>query len=126
MTAIASSDVRQRAIEAYRSGQGTQHQIAAAVGVSYHGFRKWLKAYREDGTFEPKPRGHNPAKFSGTLLAELDDFVAEHPDTTLEKIRHHFAGRVDCSVVTVHNTLTRQGWRLKKRCYVRMNMSEKT
>ena len=121
MTAIASPEVRQRAIEAYRSGQGTQEQIAKAFGVSYHGFRKWLSAYETEGRLAPAPRGHNPAKFQGELLDEFDEFVAGHRDATLEDIREYFSGRVECSVVTIHKTLGRLGWRLKKRRYIRVS-----
>ncbi len=121
MTAIASSQVRQRAIEAYRSGQGTQKQIASAVGIHERTLRKWDSAYERNGHFEPSPRGHNPAKFQGELLDELDEFVSAHPDVTLEEIKEHFAGRVDCSIVTISNTLKCLRWTFKKRRYVRVS-----
>ena len=126
MTAIASSEVRQRAIKAYRSGQGTQHDIAMMFGITPRAFRKWWQAFIQETRLEPRKRGHNPALFSGDNLTALDKYVETHPDATLAELHDAFAGRVTCSDVTIHNTLKRQGWQYKKSGYVRVNKTDPT
>jgi hypothetical protein len=56
----------------------------------------------------PRTQGRKPA-FRGTDLEQLNDFVEENPDATLEEIREHFSDSVDCSIVAIHNTLKRLG-----------------
>jgi transposase len=126
MTAIATSEVRRRAIEAYRSGQGTQRSIAMMFGITPRAFRKWWKAFIEENRTAPLPRGHNPAAFSGENLTALDQHVKAHPDATLEELQEAFADRVPCSDVTIHNTLKRLGWRYKKSGYERVSKTDPT
>ena len=114
MTTIASHEVRQRAITAYESGHGSQEHIASLFQITTRTFQKWLAAYRKEGRIAPLPRGHNPAAFSGENLSALDAYVEAHCDATLVEIQEAFADRVPCSDVTIHNTLTRLGWRYKK------------
>jgi len=56
----------------------------------------------------------------------LDRFVQEHPDATLEAIRVHFVGTVDCSIVAIHNALKRLGYRFKKSRYEQVNKTGQT
>ena len=126
MTTIASKEVRQRAIEAYRSGNGSQEHIAKLYRVSKRAFQKWLVAYREEGRVDPLPRGHNPPSFSGNNLIALDKYVETHPDTTLAELQDAFVDRVTCSDVTIHNTLKRLGWTYKKSGYMRVSKTDPT
>lgn len=126
MSTISSKDVRRRAIEAYRSGHGSQTHIAQTFGISRRTFQLWLRDYHQEGRLEPHPRGHNPAKFSGTMLTALDTHVEKHPDATLVEIQTEFSDRVSCSDVTIHNTLQRLGWRYKKNGYERVNKTDPT
>ena len=126
MSTISSFDVRQRAIEAYRSGQGSQEHIAKAYRIGRRTFQKWLTAYRQEGRLEPLPRGHNPAAFSGDNLAALDAYVKKNGDTSLEEIQDVFSDRVVCSTVAIHNTLKRLGWVRKKSGYARMSGTGRT
>lgn len=121
MSTISSFDVRQRAIEAYRSGQGSQEHIAKIYRIGRRTFQKWLTAYRQEGRLEPLPRGHNPACFHGPLLEALDRYVEKHSDASLAELQEAFADRVTCSEITIHNTLKRLGWVYKKSGYVRMS-----
>lgn len=124
--AIATQQVRWRAIQAYRSKQGSQETIAQMFQVSRRTFQLWLKQYDENKQLAPLPRGHNPSAFRGKLLEELDKYVEKNSDATLEKIQSHFAGRVDCTLQTVHNTLRRLGWDYKKSRYERVSKIETT
>ena len=76
--------------------------------------KKLLVQRKATGSIAPLPRPGYPPAFSGTLLERLDEFVRQHPDATLAEIREHFASEVCCSLVTVHQTLKRLGFRRKK------------
>ena len=122
-----SMDLRQRVVDAYHQRQGTEQQIAVLFGISTRTLQRYLKRHREEGTLQPRPpNAGRKAAFEGSLLKELDRFVQGHPDATLEAIRDHFADRVRCSIVAVHNALKRLDWRYKKSRYVRASRTDPT
>jgi transposase len=114
-------------LDAIERRLGTQKQVAKTFGVSAVWIRKLLHRKRQTGSIEPLPctQGSKPA-FRGTHLAELNNFVKQHSDTSLEEIKGHFSGKVDCSLVAIHQTLKRLGWRYKKKRYEQVNVAEKT
>ena len=75
--------------------------------------------------FTDRKAEHKPA-FKGSYLIQLNDFVKKHPDATLEEIKEHFSGKVNCSLVAIHHTLKRLGWRYKKKHYEPVSKTEKT
>lgn len=109
---IASSDVRERAIEAYEAGNGSQAEIARFYGVDISTFQRWLQRYRQIGLAAPLPRGHNPPALSEEQMLQLDMLVRQRSDATLEQLRESLG--VSCSLVAVHNALKRLGYRFKK------------
>ena len=113
-------ELRRRVLCAIDKGTGTQNEIAAMFEVSTFWICKLLRQRREDGDIAPKPQnqGRKPA-FFGENLQKLDAFVTAHPDATLEEIKEHFSGTVDCSIVAIHATLKRLGWNYKKKRYMR-------
>ena len=119
-------ELRQRVVDAADRHVGTKKEIAKTFSVSVSWIRKLLQRRRETGSIEPLPRtqGRKPA-FRGHQLQELNDFVKKYPDATLEEIREFFAGRVDCSMVAVHNALKRLELRYKKNRYVPVSKTEK-
>ena len=119
-------ELRHRVLDAIEKRLGTQEQIANTFSVSAIWIRKLLHRKRQTGSMEPLPRtqGRKPA-FGGTHLTELNDFVKKHPDATLAEIKGHFSGKVDCSLVAIHQTLKRQGWRYKKKRYELVNRAGK-
>ena len=118
-------ELRQRVVDAVDSNVGTKKEIAKTFSVSVSWIRKLLQRRRETGSIKPLPRtqGRKPA-FRDHQLQELNDFVKRYPDATLEEIRESFAGRVNCSIVAVHNALKRLEWRYKKKRYVPANKIE--
>lgn len=58
------------------------------------------------------PRGHRAEAFTGAEKARLILIVKANPDLTLEQIREK-TGK-DCAIQTIHNTLKRLGFILKK------------
>jgi transposase len=121
-----SMDLRKRVMAAYDSGKYTLKQVAEQFQVT----ARWIQQIRQrrklEGTIAPHPQnqGRKPA-FRGKQLEELDEFVRDHPDATLEEIKEHFAGKVTCSIVAIHYTLKRLGWRYKKKRYEPANAAEK-
>jgi transposase len=109
-----SIDLRQRILDAYDAGEGTRQQIADRFTVSLGLVKKLLAQRKATGSIAPKPRPGRPAAFSGESLERLEAYVRQRPDATLEEIRQHFAGEVQCSIVAVHNALKRLDWRCKK------------
>lgn len=74
---IATSEIRKWAIDAYKSGKGTQHHIADLYGVHLNTFKNWLKDYEKEGRFEPRTRDHMPQALSPVEKAQLRDMVME-------------------------------------------------
>ena len=109
---ISSAEIRQRAIEAYEAGNGTQAQVAKMFGVDISTFQRWLKCYRKSGRDGPLPRGHNPPALDDAQMHDLNTLVQSTPDATLENLRETMA--LSCSLVAVHNALKRLGYRYKK------------
>lgn len=120
-------DLRKRVLAAYDSGRYTLKQVAEQFQVT----TRWIQQLRQrrqgEGTIAPYPQnqGRKPA-FRGQQLEALNDFVRGHPDATLEEIREHFSGTVTCSLVAIHHTLKRLGWRYKKKRYEPANKTEVT
>jgi len=119
-------ELRRRVLDAIEKRLGTQEQIATTFSVSAIWIRKLLHRKRQTGSIEPLPRtqGRKPA-FKGSDLMQLNDFVKKHPDATLEEIKEHFCGKVKCSLVAIHHTLKRLGWRYKKKRYEPVSKTEK-
>ena len=115
-------ELRRRVVDAVEKKLGTQDQIAKTFCVSAIWIRKLLHRKRQTGSIAPHPQnqGRKPA-FRDKQLEELNKFVAAHSDATLEEIKEHFAGTVDCSIVAIHTTLKRLGWNYKKKRYTRLS-----
>jgi transposase len=87
-----STDLRERALAAYEAGEGSQARVAERYRVGERTLSGWLRAAREEGRREPKPRGGGraPVGGAGTALAEL---VAERNDATLSEYADRLAER---------------------------------
>ena len=115
-------ELRKRVLHAVDSGMGTQNQIAAIFGVSTFWIYKLLRQRRDIDDISPQPQNQGrKAIFAGANLQKLDAFVTAHPDATLEEIKEHFSGTVDCSIVAIHTTLKRLTWNYKKKRYMRLS-----
>jgi transposase len=121
-----SIDLRKRVLDAYDSDKYRLGQIAEQFQVTIRWIQKLRRQREREGTIAPRPQnqGRKPA-FRGPDLEQLDDFVKGYPDATLEEIKEHFSGQVDCSVVAIHHTLKRLGWRYKKNRYEPVSKTEK-
>ena len=108
-----SLDLRQRVMEAYDEGRWTVSQIAGRFRVGEWWIYKLKRQRQREGSLAPRkgPVGQPPS-LQGKGAKALTRYVDRHPDATLEQIRQKL--RLSCTVVTVHNTLRRLGYRFKK------------
>ena len=119
-------ELRRRVLDAVDNNLGTQQKIAHTFSVSAIWIRKLLQRRRETGSIEPLPRTQGrKSAFRGANLQQLNDFVEKNHDATLGEIQEHFSSKVRCSLVAIHYTLKRLGWRYKKKRYEPVNKTEK-
>jgi transposase len=116
---IATEGIRQRAIQAYQAGEGTQAQVASMYRITLRTFSRWWRQYQQCGTFAPSPRGHRAAAYQGGDLEALDRALSRRPDATLEQLREQTG--VACSIMAVHRATLRLDWRYKKSRYERVS-----
>lgn len=109
---ITPPDTRQRALAACKTGQYTQAHVAEIFGVCRKTIVNWLKIEKTEQRSAPLPRGHKAEAFTDAEKAQLILIVKANPDLTLEQIRKR-TGK-DCAIQTIHNTLKRLGFVLKK------------
>lgn len=108
-----SMDLRQRVIEAYENGEGSQAELAETFGVSQAWVEKLWRRWRETGSVAPKPHGGGRrAKISGKKEERLRKIVEEAPDATLDELLAKC--RVNGSRMCVFRALTRMGITRKK------------
>lgn len=118
-------DLRDRVVAACDSGVWNREEIAEEYGVSTSWMRRLLQRRRDTGDYGPRKTkpGRKPV-FSGATLQRLDGLVRQQPDATLSELRERSG--VDCSLVTMHNTLNRLGYRRKKRPSRRLSKIART
>ena len=109
---ILPKELRQRAIAAYKTGRYTQLHLAEVYGVTRKTIINWLRIERTEHRSEPLPRGHRRESFTDEEKERLMQLVKERPDLTLEQLRAMVGA--SCTIQTVHNTLRRLGFFLKK------------
>lgn len=108
----ANQELRERAVEAYKTGAFTQQRLANAYRVHYKTIKNWLKADANGEGQAPKPRGHRPRIFSNNEEIELLELIRDAPSTTLEKIKLKF--NKSCHLSVIHRTLLKLGITYKK------------
>jgi len=109
---IASQELRERAVEAYKTGGFTQQQLAAAYCVHYKTIQNWLKADAKGEPQVPKPRGRRPCIFSKDEEVKLLALIRDEPSITLKRIKLVF--HKTCHASVVHRTLLKLGITYKK------------
>jgi len=114
-----SMDLRERVVSAYDSGEGTMESLAERFKVSYSWVKKILRRRRETGSMAPlRIKGRKPA-IEGAKVERLHELLKQFPDITLTDLRE--ALEVSCSLVAIHYTLKRLGYRRIKKHYVLPN-----
>lgn len=119
-----SLDLRQRVVAArLEDGQSMGH-IAERFRIPKGTVQNILERYRDAGTVAPAPQNAGRKRaLSPEHMKKLEEQVLKCPDATLERLRDDCG--LSVSIVTVHNSLKRLGFTLKKRCYTRSSNDAK-
>ena len=108
-----SLDLRQRVLKAYDENKWTVGQIAERFKVGEWWVHKLKRQRKAGGGIGPrKGKVGQPRRLGPEQVNRLEQYVDKHPDATLEQI-HEKVGAA-CTMVTIHNTLKRLGYRYKK------------
>jgi transposase len=108
-----TTDLRERVIKVYDEDKWTIGQIAQRFKVGEWWIHKLKRQRLLTGGIDPiKGKVGKPRSFQGKPLAQLEHYVRQHPDATLEQIGEALGA--SCTLVTIHNTLRRLGYRFKK------------
>jgi transposase len=113
-----SLDLRQRVLDAWQRGEGSQRQLAARFSVHLTFVRNLLRLYRQSGSLEPRPHGGGRrALADGPVLERLAHMVAQRPDDTLDEHRERLAagGGPVMSRATLARALQRLKLTVKKK-----------
>jgi len=112
-----SMDLRKRVLAMCDAGHGAT-EVARVFDVSESWVRRLKQRRREDGTIAPRPRGGDRnSKFKGVTLAQLQAFVEEQPDATLEQLRERCRRElgIECSVPAIWRATQKLGLSFKKK-----------
>ena len=104
-----SDDLRQKLVDAWQAGHGTQAELAEWFGVSLRWVEKVLRRWRRTGQTAAGPFRHGPLPVISPV--RLERLVQRHPAATLAELGHHF----EVSAPTVCRALQRLDLPRKKR-----------
>ena len=108
-----SLDLRQRVMKAYDEGKWTVGQIAERFKVGEWWVHKLKRQRQSEGHIAPrKGKVGKPRSLAPEQVNRLERYVDAQPDATLEQMREKLG--VACTIITIHNTLRRLGYRFKK------------
>lgn len=108
-----SLDLRERVIAMFDQGTWTVRQIAERFAVGEWWVHKLKRQRKATGSIAPrKGKVGKPRSLTPEQVEELGRCVDQQADATLEELRERIGAA--CTVVTIHNTLRREGFRLKK------------
>ncbi len=117
-----SRDLRERVIKAWQDGK-RQGWIAETFAVSLSTVKEWIKRFRETGSVEPLPRGHEQPLIRDEQASAIQAMVDGLPEGTLEAYCAAWeqATGQRVSVPTMCRALQRFDRPRKKRPSVRLN-----
>lgn len=109
-------EVRQAAVTAYLSGEGTRAEVAAQFDVSVPSLSRWVALQRNNGSVAPKaPVRHGPApKLDEQALEWLRELATADRQASRDHLAQRMAERLGkpVSVMTIRRGLRKLGiWR---------------
>ena len=108
-----SLDLRERVMKAYDEGNWSVGQLAERFKVGEWWIHKLKRQRLLEGSLAVrKGKVGQPRSLAGKQIERLEKYVDRYPDATLEEIRGRLG--LACTVVTIHHTLQRLGYRYKK------------
>lgn len=109
-------DLRERAVRAYRRGDGTLVDVAATFSLDPRTLQRWIAHERATGSLVPKPKAGGwrcPID-----LAILHAVIAAAPDATVRELCKEYHRRAPAAARTTETSLRRamhrEGYVLKK------------
>jgi len=111
-----SFDLRNRVLTFCDAGKGT-HEVSNILGVSESWIRRLKQRRREEGRVAIRSSGgRRHGHFDALRLSQLEEWVRQHPDATLEALRARVVDQMElrCSLMAVCRALKKLGWSLKK------------
>jgi transposase len=94
MCSQLSLDLRQRAVDAYLTGDETLDQVAARFAIGRASLIRWLRRYRQTGSVAAAVWKRGPKGRVGVAEERaLRQTVEERPDATLRELCDAFAAR---------------------------------
>jgi transposase len=112
-----STDFRQKVVQAYKAGRGSQRALAGLFGVSWSFVQELLQRYRQTGSVAAKPQGGGPPSKVASHGAEIARLHREQPDASLAEGCEQFAKRthVRVSRMTMSRAVARLALTREKR-----------
>ncbi len=123
-----STDLRQKIVDAYDAGRGTQREVAELFGVSRATVHNILRRRKTTGSVATMPHGGGRRlSLDSEARVFVDQLVREQPDATLEEMCEAVDERmgIRVSVATMWLTLKRTGLRFKKSHSTQMSVTPK-
>lgn len=107
-------ELRERVVEAYDNGEGSQRDLAERFKISYKAVNSWIRLARETGSVYP-PSGSGGV-FSEITPEALEAILSERNDFSYEEIAEKLVARdITASKSSVHRAMVRLGITRKKR-----------
>jgi transposase len=116
-----SLDFRKRVLAMCDRGRSTR-EVARAFDVSESWVRRIKQFRREQGWLGPRPGGgRRHGNFDASRLSQLEGWLRQHPDATLEWLRARVIREMElsCSLMGVFRAVRKLGWSLKKKRFER-------
>jgi transposase len=116
-----SADFRQRVLAMCDKGRSTR-EVARAFDVSESWVRRIKQVRREERRVVPKPLGgRRHGHFDVVRLSQLEGWLRDHPDATLERLRDRALREMGlrCSLMCICRALKKLGWSFKKKRFER-------
>lgn len=120
--------LRERAVSAYESGEGSYADLAALLNIDHRTLERWVARWRTTGSVAPRPKG-------GGWRCPIDvdvrhAVIRDRPDATLDEVCRTYNRRVPRAQRTtrasVHRAMRRAGFVLKKNARARVNSTGQT
>lgn len=106
--------LRQRVVDAYENGEGTQRELCERFHLSMGAVNAWIQQSRITGSVEP-PAGKG-GNVSGITQEDLEAILAEKPDLTQAEIAEKLQEKdIVCSRSGVNRAMARFGLTRKKK-----------
>lgn len=109
---LASKDTRERAIEAWKSGQPIE-QICKIVGITRKTFYNWRKRAAEGCEQIPLPKGRPPRTLNEAHMARIKELCEANNSIYAREIRAELG--LKCDLGVIYRALAELGLTFKKK-----------